>query len=63
MFLTAKKVPYSSVVGQTVTLHDEKGAAVCQLAIMNVRIDLDYKSVAEDIATLICLHFNTPEKS
>jgi hypothetical protein len=58
MFLTAKKIPYSSVVGQSIALLDEKGAVVCQLAIMNMRKDLDYKTVAEDIATLICLHFN-----
>lgn len=58
MFLTAKKAPYSSVVGQSVALLDETGAVVCQLAIMNMRKDLDYKEVAGDIATLICLHFN-----
>ena len=60
MWLSAEKVPFSSVVGQSILLKDEKGAAVCQLAIMNMRPDLDYKSVAGDIATLICLHFNEP---
>jgi hypothetical protein len=57
MFLTAEKVPYSSVVGQSIVLKDENGVVVCQLAIMNMRKDLDYQSVAEDIATLICMHF------
>ena len=61
MWLKATKVPWSSVVGQAVTLHDEAGAVVCQLAIHNVRPGLDPKSTAEDIATLICLHFNTTE--
>ena len=64
MFLTAEKVPYSSVVGQSIMLKDEKGAVVCQLTIqltiMNMRKDLDYETIAGDIATLICLHFNTP---
>ena len=58
MFLTAKKIPYSSIVGQSVALLDEKGAVVCQLAIMNVQKGLDPKKISDDIATLICLHFN-----
>jgi uncharacterized protein YhfF len=62
MFLTARKTPYSSVVGQAVVLLDQNGAVVCQLAIMNVRKDLDYETVAGDIASLICLHFNESGK-
>lgn len=58
MIISARKVPYSSTVGQAVLIVDEAGSVVCQLAIMNVRKDLDYRSVAENVATLICLHFN-----
>lgn len=54
MFLTAKKVPYSSTVGQSVLLLDEGGEAVCQLALIGVKS----KELASDIADLICLHFN-----
>lgn len=35
MNVTAKVVPFSSVVGSNVTLHDESGKVVCQLALLN----------------------------
>lgn len=35
MNLTARVVPFSSVVGSSVTLHDESGKVVCQLALLN----------------------------
>jgi hypothetical protein len=60
MWLRAEKTPWSSVVGQGVVLIDEHGAVACQLAILNVRKDLDPKEFADDVATLICLHFNEP---
>ncbi len=62
MFLTAKKVPYSSTVGQSVLLLDENGRVVCQLALLNVNASWcgqPARELASDIAELICLHFNT----
>lgn len=60
MFLTAKKVQYSSIVGQTVLLLDENGRSVCQLALLNVNESSGQttRELASDIADLICLHFN-----
>lgn len=36
MKMTAKTVPYSSVVGSSVTLHADNNFTVCQLALLNV---------------------------
>ena len=36
MKITAKVVPYSSVVGSSVTLHAESGMTICQLSLLNV---------------------------
>lgn len=57
MKLTAKKVPFSSIVGQSVTLHDASGKVVCQLAILNPQGDGDYKQKAEQYADLLCSLF------
>jgi hypothetical protein len=63
MNLTAKKVPFSSVVGQIVTIHDQAGAVVAQLSIHNVRTDLPYRETADDIADLIVMSFNDEPES
>lgn len=36
MKMTAKVVPYSSVVGSSVTLHADNNMTVCQLSLLNV---------------------------
>lgn len=36
MKITAKVVPYSSVVGSSVTLHAESGMTICQLSLLSV---------------------------
>lgn len=36
MKMSAKVVPYSSVVGSSITLHAESGMTVCQLSLLNV---------------------------
>jgi hypothetical protein len=36
MKMTAKIVPYSSVVGSSITLHAESGFTVCQISLLNV---------------------------
>ena len=36
MKMTAKIVPYSSVVGSSVTVHADNNFTVCQLALLNV---------------------------
>ncbi|MCO5092684.1 hypothetical protein [Bosea sp. (in: a-proteobacteria)] len=36
MKMTAKVVPYSSVVGSSITLHAESRLTVCQLSLLNV---------------------------
>lgn len=58
MWLQAKKTAWSSQVGQGVALLDETGAVACLISIHSVRIGLDPKEFAGDVATLICLHFN-----
>lgn len=57
MKLTAKKVPFSSIVGQSVTLHDASGRAVCQLAILNPQGDGEYKQRSEQYADLLVALF------
>lgn len=49
----ARKVPYSSIVGQSVTIHDETGAVVAQVAIMVPLPGTDRMKVATDIADAI----------
>ena len=36
MKMTAKIVPYSSVVGSSITLHADNNMTVCQLSLLNV---------------------------
>lgn len=36
MKMTAKVVPYSSVVGSSITLHADNNLTVCQLSLLNV---------------------------
>lgn len=36
MKMTAKVVPYSSVVGSSVTIHADNNMTVCQLSLLNV---------------------------
>lgn len=51
--LTAKLVPYSSVVGQSVALHDKAGATVAVVMISVPSPSLDYKTTAQPIAEKI----------
>lgn len=46
MKITAKVVPYSSVVGSSVTLHAESGMTICQLSLLGV-IPPNFKSTPE----------------
>lgn len=59
MFLTAKKVPWSSIVGQIVTLHDQTGRHVAQLALhgLSPPEGMSVKDFADDIADLIVMSF------
>ena len=61
MKLKARKVPFSSVVGQIVALFDESGAQVAQLAIHGVRPHLPYVKASEEIADLIVAAINAKE--
>jgi hypothetical protein len=58
MKLTAKKVPYSSVVGQSVMLQDETGRVVCQLAILSPIGEGDYRTVSGKYADAVCEAFD-----
>lgn len=60
MTRTAKKVPYSSVVGQSIMVVDETGAAAFQLAILNVRTaeGESYRIASSDIADWLCVLIN-----
>jgi len=49
MKLTAKSVPYSSVVGGSVAIHDEKGAVVALIMVSIPDPSRDYKATATPI--------------
>jgi len=55
MKITARAGGYSSVVGQSVLLHDETGRVVCQLALLNVgnTIDRTHKELCNEYAMLV----------
>jgi hypothetical protein len=56
-----KKVPYSSVVGQSILVTDEHGTVVCQLSMLNLPMKWDYTTMAPKIADMIVLQFNSGE--
>ena len=62
MKITAKKVPFSSIVGQSVVLHDEAGKVVCQLAILNPSGEGDYRQRAEKYADLLVSLFSPADR-
>ena len=54
MKITAKVVPYSSVLGSSITLHDETGVVIGQLSLMNVAAGrAAYEAMAVRIAAAI----------
>ena len=62
MKLTAKIVPYSSVVGQSVALHDEAGAVVAIVIISIPDPSRNYKDTARPIAEQIKAAFLSPRE-
>ena len=56
--LTAKVVPYSSIVGQSVTLHDETGKVIAMLIISVPNPDVPFKETAIPLAERIAGYFN-----
>lgn len=54
--ITARKVPYSTIVGQSITLHDAKGIVTATLSIRNVE-----RVRAEAIAQWLCGLVNTDD--
>lgn len=66
MNITAKVVPFSSVVGSSVTLHDETGKVVCQLALLNTGTSGDaqeWKRRQTSFAEEIAARLNAPQPS
>jgi len=59
MSFTAKLTPYSSVVGQGVTVFDERGKIAAQIAILVPDPSRDYKETASAIAKQIMVGFLT----
>jgi len=47
---SARVVPWSSVVGGSVTLHDDNGSEVCQLAILGAKTREASENIAHQIA-------------
>jgi hypothetical protein len=66
MKLTAKIVPYSSVVGSSVTLHADNNLTVCQLALLSVipghfKFDKTaHKETSEQLAQFVTDKINAP---
>lgn len=54
----AKRVPWSSIVGQSVTLHDADGKVIAQLAVLNV----GSREAAEDVTAQIVDAFENLER-
>lgn len=54
MKLTFKPTPYSSIVGSGITVLDETGRAVAQLAILVPSPQDDYKTVAQQVIVAVC---------
>jgi FlaG/FlaF family flagellin (archaellin) len=48
--MTLAKVPYSSIVGQSMTISHPKFGVVAQLAIMVPQTRMDYRTVADAVA-------------
>jgi ribosomal protein S17E len=59
MKLTPKIVPYSSIVGSSVALHDEAGAIAAIVMVTVPRPGLNYKEVATPIIETIAAAFKT----
>ncbi len=61
MSLRAKLVPYSSIVGKSITLHGEEGQVVAQLAVMTPAgppPGEDHKQFVERIAKIVAAAIN-----
>lgn len=58
MKFTAKEVPFSSVVGSSITLISEDGSVAAILAIMVPNPRNDYKTVAQDVVRQIVAAVN-----
>lgn len=56
----AKAVPYSSVVGQSVTLHNEDGAVLALLMISVPNPQFDYRTTADLVTEHLLRAFNSP---
>lgn len=57
MSFTAKLTPYSSVVGQGVTIFDERGQIAAQIAILVPDPGRNYKETANAVAKQIMIGF------
>jgi hypothetical protein len=57
MIATARAVPYSSVVGQSITLHDEDGLDIAQLVVLGVPPGMDpeatVRAIAHEVVALV----------
>lgn len=54
MKLTATPVPYSSVVGQSVSLTREDGSHYAMLSIHSLPVSADYKTASGELAAWLC---------
>lgn len=51
--LTLKVTPYSSIVGQSLTIHHPKHGVVAQLSIRVPQTGMDYRTVAQAVASAL----------
>ena len=59
MWLEARRVPHSSIVGSGVIFHDKRsGEAVAQIAVMVPNPKYDYRKVADPVMDRIIAKFN-----
>ena len=59
LWLEAKRVPHSSIVGSGVVFHDKRtGEAVAQIAVMVPNPKYDYRKVADPVIDRIIAKFN-----
>lgn len=59
--LRAEPIPFSSIVGQSITLYNADGQRLCQLNITAMAHDLDrdaYKALATRIGAMLCEKIN-----
>lgn len=59
--MKATKVAYSSIVGQSIMLHDHTGRAIGQLSVMSHEFEKEHKEAVTELADRVCAAINNAE--